>query len=141
MQETSNTHVQVENTAILLAANPLHKRHLLLNLPDSQRRVKSLGTGPRAVENRVTPVQAHAVVHGVQALMRLLVSRVVDPAVRLKEDSGAEILFLVPPVRWAGGAAASAENALVETVELLTVRLGLEVFTTLENVLDSNCTR
>lgn len=48
-------------------------------------------------------VQAHAVVQSVETLGSLLVTRVGNPAVRLEEDSGAEVLFLVPPVRWARG--------------------------------------
>lgn len=79
-------------------------------------------------------VQAHAVVESVLALGLLLVSRVGDPAVRLEEDGRAEVLFLVPPVRGAGSGAAGAENALIETVELLAVLLGLTVFTALNHV-------
>ena len=78
-------------------------------------------------------VQAHAVVKGVLALGLLLVSRVCDPSVGLEEDSGAEVLLLVPPVGWARGRAAGAENAFVESVELLAVFLGLAELTTLGN--------
>ena len=46
-------------------------------------------------------VQAHAVVEGVLALSLLLVTRIGDPAVRLEENGGSEVLLLVPPVRWA----------------------------------------
>lgn len=78
-------------------------------------------------------VQAHAVVEGVLALGLPLVSRVGDPSVGLKKDSGAEVLLLVPPVGWARGRAAGAENAFVESVELLAVFLGLAEFTALRN--------
>ena len=44
------------------------------------------------------------------------------------ENTGrTEVLVRVPPVRGAGGGAASAENALVETIEEETVLVGLEV--------------
>ena len=43
-------------------------------------------------------VQAHRVVEGVPALKSLLVTRIGEPAVRLKEDSGSEVLLRVPPV-------------------------------------------
>ena len=76
-------------------------------------------------------VQAHAVVEGVLALGLLLVSRIGDPSVGLEKDSGAEVLLLVPPVGWARGRAAGAENAFVESVELLAVFLGLAEFTAL----------
>ena len=76
-------------------------------------------------------VQAHAVVEGVLALGLPLVTRIGDPAVRLEENGRSKVLLLVPPVRGAGCRAAGAENAFVETVELLAVLLGLAVLTTL----------
>ena len=80
----------------------LRKRHTLLNLRNRQRRIESLGTRSRAVQNRVAPVQAHAVVKRVLALSHLLVSAVCDPAVRLQQNSRAEVLLLIPPVGGAG---------------------------------------
>ena len=68
-------------------------------------------------------VQAHAIVQRILALGHLLVSRVGDPAVRLEENGGTEVLFLVPPVGRAGGRAAGAEDAFVEAVELLALVL------------------
>lgn len=68
-------------------------------------------------------VQAHAVVQRILALSFLFISRVGYPAVGLEEDSRAEVLLLIPPVRRAGCRAAGAENAFVETVELLALRL------------------
>jgi hypothetical protein len=49
----------------------------------------------------VASVQAHAVVESILALALLLVTGVGDPAVRLEEDGGAKVFFLVPPVRGA----------------------------------------
>jgi hypothetical protein len=112
----------------------LGEGHALLNLSNCQRRVQSLGACPRAVKNGVATVQAHAVVEGFLALSHLLVSRVGDPAVRLEKNSGSKVLLLVPPVRGARGRAAGAENAFVETVELLAVLLGLAVLATLARV-------
>jgi hypothetical protein len=82
----------------------------------------------------VASVKAHAVVKRVLALSNLLVSRVSDPAVRLEEHGGAEVLLLIPPVGWARSRAAGAENAFVKTVELLTLFLGLAVFAALDGV-------
>jgi hypothetical protein len=79
----------------------------------------------------VATVDRHAVVEGVLALSRLLITRVSDPAVGLEENGGSEVLFAVPPVRRAGCAAAGAENALVETVELPAFGLGLAVLASL----------
>ncbi len=76
-------------------------------------------------------VQAHAVVQHLFPLGRALVARIGEPAVRLQQDGGAEVLFAVPPVRGAGGGAAGAEDAFVEAVELLAVCGRLAVFETL----------
>jgi hypothetical protein len=45
-----------------------------------------------------------------------LIPGVIEPAVRLEEDGWAEVLLAVPPVGWAGGGAAGAEDAFVEAV-------------------------
>jgi hypothetical protein len=82
----------------------------------------------------VASVQAHAVVECVLALGLLLVTRIGDPAVRLEEDGGAKVLFLVPPVGGARGRTAGAQNAFVEAIELLAVLLCLAVFTALVHV-------
>jgi hypothetical protein len=71
----------------------------------------------------VASVQAHAVVEHLLAGGGLLITRVGDPSVRLHEHGWAEVFFAVPPVGRAGRAAAGAENALVEAVELLAVFL------------------
>lgn len=81
-----------------LVSGNLSESHALLNLGNGERRVKTLGAGPAAVEDSVAAVQAHAVVEAVHALSGLLVARVGNPAVGLHEDGGAEVLLAVPPV-------------------------------------------
>ena len=115
----------------------LGESHALLDLSNRQGGVQALGACPRAVENGVASVQAHAVVEGVLALGLPLVTRIGDPAVRLEENGRSKVLLLVPPVRGAGCRAAGAENAFVETVELLAVLLGLAVLTALVCVSES----
>lgn len=100
---------------------PLTKSHRLLDLLDRLAGIQPLRTRPRAVQDGVAPVQAHAVVQHLLALGRALVARVGEPAVRLQEHGGAEVLLAVPPVRGARGRAAGAEDAFVEAVELLAV--------------------
>lgn len=46
----------------------------------------------------------------------------------MEENSRSKILLRVPPVRWARRRAASAQNALIETIELPTVFLTLAKF-------------
>ncbi len=78
----------------------------------------------------MTSVHAHAVVQRCLSLLLLLVSGICEPSVALQEDSWAEIFLRVPPVGGTGGGAASAENAFIETIELLAVFLTLEIFLT-----------
>jgi hypothetical protein len=113
----------------------LGKGHGLLELGNGQSRIEALGTCPRAVENGVAAVQRHGVVESVLASGGSLVTRIGNPAVGLEEDGGSEIFLRVPPVRRAGGAAAGAENALVQAVELAAVGWGLAVLTALMIVL------
>jgi len=79
----------------------------------------------------VASIQAHRVVESVLARLSPFVTRVGYPAVGLEEDGGAEVFLTVPPVRRAGGTATGAEDAFVETVELLAVSYGLAVLTSI----------
>jgi hypothetical protein len=76
----------------------------------------------------VASVQAHGVVEGSLSLRLVLITRVGEPAVGLQEDGRSEVLLRVPPVRRARRRAAGAENALVQTVQLLALGLALSVF-------------
>lgn len=75
----------------------------------------------------MAPVQTKLVLQLLLPLRALLVSRVRDPAVRLHQGRGPQVLVLVPPVRRAGGGAARAEDALVHAVQLGAVLAGLEM--------------
>lgn len=103
----------------------------LLDLGNRKRWVETLWTGTAAVENGVASVQAHAVIEVLLALLGLLVTRVGDPSVGLHEHGWAKVLLAVPPVGWAGCAAARAENALVHAVKLASISLRLAVLTSL----------
>lgn len=129
------------NTFLLPQEERQHlcERHALLDLSDREGRVKTLGAGTAAVQNGVAAVQAHAVVERVLALLSALVTRVGDPAVRLHQHGRAQVLLAVPPVRRARGAAASAQDALVQTVELAAVGLRLEVLLALLVLIVSMC--
>ena len=76
-------------------------------------------------------IQAHAIIEHGLPLLLVLVAAVSQPAVGLEQDGGAEVFFAVPPVGWAGGGAAGAEDAFVEAVELFAVGGGLAVFAAL----------
>ena len=99
----------------------------MLDLVDGTTRVEILGTSVRAVHDGVAAVQLVGVVQTLQTLLRHLVTRIRDPAVRLLEDGGTEVLVRMPPVGRTRGRAASAQNALVQTVQLLAILVGLQV--------------
>ena len=80
----------------------LSKSQTLLDLCDGKSRVQALGAYSRAVQNCMTTVQAHAVVQGLLPLLLTFISAVGEPAVRLEENSGSEVLLAIPPVRRAG---------------------------------------
>lgn len=80
----------------------------------------------------MAPIQAHAIIQLGLALLFVLVPAVGEPAVGLEQHGWAQVFFAVPPVGGAGGRAAGAEDAFVETVELFAVGGGLPIFATLE---------
>jgi len=114
--------------ALFMPALRFLKSHLLLDFRNRQARVQALRARPRAVQNGVTSVQTHAVIQSGLTLLLLRVSRVSNPSVALHQNSRAKVFLRVPPVRGAGCRAAGAENAFVETIELLALLLGLQVF-------------
>lgn len=102
--------------------------HLLLDLGDGAAGVEALGACARAVEDGVAAVEAHAVVERLVTLGPLLVARIGQPAVRLQKDGGSKVFLRVPPVRRARCAAAGTEDALIESIQLPSVRLALPIF-------------
>jgi hypothetical protein len=101
-QKEKNDHCKAKQFSKTRAIQPdvhrLSESHALLDLGNGKSRVQALGASPAAVEDGVATVQAHAVVEAVHTLGSLLVTRVGDPAVRLHEYGGAEVLLAVPPV-------------------------------------------
>ena len=79
-------------------------------------------------------IEAHRVLEVSLALGRTLIAGIGEPAVGLEQDSRAEILLGVPPVRRAGCGAAGAENAFIQAIQLLSVLHALSVFLALRDV-------
>jgi hypothetical protein len=86
------------SSRILLHLNTTDS-HGLLDLRNRLSGVQALGASLGAVENGVATVQAHRVLQIDLALGGALVTGIDQPAVRLEQDGGAEILLRVPPVR------------------------------------------
>jgi hypothetical protein len=66
--------------------------HLFLDLSDSLSRVEPLGAGASTIHDSVTTVQLKIIVQSFQTLFSCFITRVDDPAIRLHQHSGAEIL-------------------------------------------------
>ncbi len=72
-------------------------------------------------------VEREGVLELLSSLLTKVITGVGHPSVSLHEDGGTKVLVLVPPVGGAGRGAASAENALVKTVETTTLLGRLKV--------------
>src|SRR5581483_7857747 len=94
---------------------------LALEGGDRGRRVQTLGAGLGAVHDGVSSIEPEAILELVEPLAGALVAAVLDPAVGLEQDGGAEIAVAVPPIGGAGGRTAGAQDALVEPVELVAI--------------------
>lgn len=99
----------------------------MLDLVNGATRIEVLGASVGAVHDSVAAIELVGVVQTLQTLLGHLVSRVGDPSVGLLQDGGSEVLVAVPPVGGAGGGAAGAEDALVQTVQQLTVLVRLQI--------------
>src|SRR3954471_19254536 len=95
------------------------RHHHFLDLRDGLGGIEALRAGVGAVHDRVAAVEPERIVQGVEPLPRRLVARVDQPAIGLQEGGRAEKAIPIPPVARAGGRAAGAQDALVETVEAL----------------------
>src|SRR5579883_2572276 len=92
-----------------------------LELGDRLGGIEALRAGLRAVHDGVAAIEPERILEIVEPLAGRLVARIGDPAGRLQQCGGAEEALAVPPIARARGRAAGAQDALVETVELLAV--------------------
>lgn len=113
-----------------LTLNYLGKGHALLDLCNGKTRVKALRTGSRTVHNSMTSVNAHGVLETLTTSSASLITRINHPSESLHENGRTKVLSRVPPVRGARSRATGTENAFIETIKLLAVLNGLQVFTT-----------
>src|SRR5215475_6572456 len=86
--------------------------HHLLDLGDGLGRVQVLGAGLRAVHDGVAAIEPERVLELVQPLAPGLVAAIRQPALGLQQDGRAQVALAVPPIGWAGGRAAEAQDAL-----------------------------
>lgn len=98
----------------------------LLDGGNGLARIQALGASLGAVHDGVATVQLEGVVQLSQSLSSHLITRVLNPAEGLHQHSRTQVVVRSPPVRGAGGGAASTQNALVHTIQLLAVLLALQ---------------
>lgn len=75
----------------------------------------------RAVHDGVAAIQLERIFEIVEAIAGHFVAAIDNPAVGLQQNGGAEIAVGVPPIAWAAGLAAEAQNTFIQAVELLAV--------------------
>ena len=107
---------------------PSSKSHSLLNLRNRLPRIQPLRTRPTTIQNSMAPIQTHTIIQHSFPLLLVFIPAIRQPPITLQQHRGAEILFGVPPVGRAGGGAAGAQNAFIESVELFAVGGRLTVF-------------
>jgi len=105
-------------------------QHDILDPSDGLSRVESLGTRLGAVHDGVASVERVIPLHLFHAVEQRLVTRIDHPTVHLHQHRGTQISIAIPPVTGAAGRAASAENALVQSIQFGTIfhRLKMSLF-------------
>jgi succinate dehydrogenase / fumarate reductase iron-sulfur subunit len=74
----------------------------------------------------VAAIEPERIFQIIEALTGKLVAAVDDPAIGLQQRRRAQVTLTVPPVARAAGRAAGAQDALVQTIELGAIFLGLQ---------------
>ncbi len=90
----------------------------LPDLGDGLGGVEALPAGLGAIHDGVAAVEPERVLKIVEPFAACLVAAVHDPALRLQQDGRPEEALAGPPIAGTAGAAAGAENAFVESVDL-----------------------
>src|SRR5690606_37342694 len=98
------------------------------DVTDGPGRVQTLGTYVHAVHDATATEHTERIVHGRQALFGHRVTAVSQETIGLQQRGRAEELVRVPPEGRATGRAARAQNAFVQTVQLLALFRSLQTF-------------
>src|ERR1700681_254348 len=99
--------------------------HHQLEFGDGLGRIEALRAGLGAVQDGVATIEPERILEIVEPLAGGFIAAVLDPAVRLQQRGRAEITLAVPPIARAGGRAAGAQDAFIESVELFAVLVAL----------------
>src|SRR3954466_4995959 len=99
--------------------------HHHLQFGDRLGGIEALRAGFCAVQDGVAAVEPERVFEIVEAFAGGLVAGILDPARGLQQRRGAEETLAVPPIARAGGRAAGAQDALIESVEFFAVLVTL----------------
>mmetsp|Transcript_117543 Transcript_117543/g.228497 ORF Transcript_117543/g.228497 Transcript_117543/m.228497 type:complete len:322 (-) Transcript_117543:12-977(-) len=101
--------------------------HLLFQMHNCLCWVQTFWAAVGAVHDPMATIQLHGVVDPCQTLLCELVPGISNPAVRLHEHRGSQIVLRIPPIGWAGSHAASTQDTFVHAIKLGTVFLALEI--------------
>jgi len=92
--------------------------HQDFDLSDGFGWVQTLRARGRAVHDGVTLVDREGILHPGHALRLVVIPAVNHPTVGLHQDGRPQVLVSVPPVAGTRGAATSAQDALVQAIQL-----------------------
>src|SRR5215475_4347609 len=101
--------------------SPLALDQHLLDFGNGAGGVQVLGAHIRAVHDGMAAIETERVFQLIEPLAAGFITAVDNPAVGSQERRGAEEALAVPPVAWAGGRAACAQNASCRAIDLLLV--------------------
>jgi hypothetical protein len=87
-----------------------------------------LGAHLGTIHDCVTTIQFEGIVQLFQTLLRLPISRVLNPSIGLHQHSGPQILVGIPPVRRTRGGTARTQDTFVHAIELGSVLARLQPF-------------
>ena len=97
-------------------------------MSDSPGGIEALGTYSYAILDAVTTEDTKGIVQFGETILRCGIPAVSKKAVGLEQTRGADKFVRIPPERGATGGTTSAENALIQTIKVLTLFGRLKAF-------------
>mmetsp|Transcript_10638 Transcript_10638/g.30389 ORF Transcript_10638/g.30389 Transcript_10638/m.30389 type:complete len:202 (-) Transcript_10638:58-663(-) len=100
---------------------------LLLDVGNGTSWIQVLWTNLGAVHDGMATVKFECIIQIFQTFLGGTVTGILDPTVRLHQNGRSQVLVGIPPVGWTGRRATGAQNALVHSIQLGPILLGLQV--------------
>lgn len=99
----------------------------LLKMSKSSSWIEAFWASKWAETDLIAFSQFHITTNLLKSLVSVLISGINNPSVGLHQNGWSQVILWMPPVRWAGWLAASAEDTLIKSIKELSVLNWLEV--------------